>query len=210
LGTSKLEFIQINCGKRIAAMAIMESNVHGKIALIQEPYTSIRGCAMLHKRDYYSSSTPAGSATTGMAVASTTGSPPALSAPWTSIRPRAAIYAPGRSDVLPVYRFTSRDVATVAIQLGKEALFILSVYLDITKRVRSPELISLLDWCRSQGTPLIIGMDCNSHSYLYSDMKNNRGIELENMVSENGLEIHNSGLVPTFAGAGPNGTLNKN
>jgi hypothetical protein len=70
-------------------------------------------------------------------------------------------------------------------------LFISSVYLDITKRVRSPELISLLEWCRSRGTPLIIGMDCNSHSYLYSDMENNRGIELESVVSKYGLEIHN-------------------
>jgi hypothetical protein len=107
-----------------------------------------------------------------------------------------------------VYRFTSRDVATVAIQLGNKALFISSVYLDITKIVRSPELISLLDWCRSQSTPLVIGMDCNSHSYLYSDMENNRGIERENVVSEYRLEIHNSCLVPTFAGAGPNGTVN--
>jgi hypothetical protein len=87
-------------------------------------------------------------------------------------------------------------------------LFISSVYLDITKRVRSPELISLLEWCRSRGTPLIIGMYCNSHSYLYSDMENNRGIELESVVSKYGLEIHNCGLVPTFAGAGPNGTVN--
>jgi hypothetical protein len=31
---------------------------------------------------------------------------------------------------------------------------------------------------------------------------------LENVVSEYGLEIHNCGLVPTFAGAGPNGTVN--
>jgi hypothetical protein len=163
---------------------------------------------MLHKRDYYSSLTSADTPTTGSAVVVTTGSPPAQSAPWTSTRPRSAIYAPGRSDVLPVYRFTSRDVATVAIQLGSSALFISSVYLDITKRVRSPELISLLDWCRSQGTPLIIGMDSNSHSYLYSDIENSRGIDLENLVSEYGLEIHICGLVPTFAGAGPNGTVN--
>jgi hypothetical protein len=72
---SRMDFIQINCGKRIAAMTLMESNVRGKIALIQEPYTSIWGCALLHKRDYYSSSTPAGSPTTGLAVVSTTGSP---------------------------------------------------------------------------------------------------------------------------------------
>jgi hypothetical protein len=39
-------------------------------------------------------------------------------------------------------------------------------------------------------------------------MENNRGIDLENVVSEYGLETHNCGLVPTFAEAGPNGTFN--
>jgi hypothetical protein len=34
------------------------------------------------------------------------------------------IYAPGRSDIPPVYRFMTRDIATVATQLG----FIASIY----------------------------------------------------------------------------------
>jgi hypothetical protein len=52
-----------------------------------------------------------------------------------------SIDSSGRSDVLPVYRFMTRDIATVAVQLG----FILSVDIDITKSVRSPELIALLE-----------------------------------------------------------------
>jgi hypothetical protein len=43
------------------------------------------------------------------------------------------IYAPGRSDIPPVYRFMTRDIATVATQLG----FIASIYMDITKSVQS-------------------------------------------------------------------------
>jgi hypothetical protein len=110
------DFIQINCGKRISAMALLETNVKNKIALIQEPYTSINGCTLIHKRDFFSSGTAPQGAT----------DPNIL---WTSLRPRAAIYAPGRSDVLPVYRFMTRDVATVAVGLG----FVSSVYMDITK-----------------------------------------------------------------------------
>jgi hypothetical protein len=64
-----------------------------------------------------------------------TGTGPASSMSWTSVRPRAAIYAPGRTDVLPVYRFTSRAIATVAMQIGQNALFVSSIYMDITKKL---------------------------------------------------------------------------
>jgi hypothetical protein len=107
---TSVDFIQINTVKRISAMSILESNVKGKIALIQEPYTIVFGIAMLHKRDYNSelSMSPDGQAPSVTAPGS----------PSTTSRPHAAIYAPGRSDVLPVYRFTSRGLATVAIRLG--------------------------------------------------------------------------------------------
>jgi hypothetical protein len=44
--------------------------------------------------------------------------------------------------------------------------------------------------------------DSNSHSYLFSDF------EIESLVAENGLEVHNRGITPTFAGAGLNNTVN--
>jgi hypothetical protein len=120
-------------------MTLLETNTKNKIALIQEPYTSINGCTLLHKRDFFCSSTnPPGTMPAG--------SVPAPSARWTSLRPRATIYAVGRSDVLPVYRFMTRDIATAAVQLG----FVSSVYMDITKSMRSAELIALLDFCRQE------------------------------------------------------------
>jgi hypothetical protein len=117
-------------------MALIETNfLQKKIALIQEPYTSINGCTMLHKRDCYSSGTaPPGSAASGTAGSATTGSTPAPCTQWTSLRPRAAIYAPGRTEILPVYRFMSRDIATVAMQIGPNALFVSSIYMDITNK----------------------------------------------------------------------------
>jgi hypothetical protein len=148
LMVSKIQFIQINWGKRIAAMSLLEWNVKNKIALIQEPYTNIGGCTMIHKRDFFSSGVaPPGSAALGTAGTATTGSIPAPGTPWTSLRPRATIYAPGQTDVLPVYRFMSRDIATVAMQIGPNAMFISSIYMDITKKVRSSESTALLDFC---------------------------------------------------------------
>jgi hypothetical protein len=176
-------------------MALLETNVKNKIALIQEPYTSINGCTLIHKRDFFSSGTAPPSPTPGGAAPTTS---------WTSLRPRAAIYAPGRSDVLPVYRFMTRDIATVAAPLG----FISSIYMDITKTVRSKELLALLDFCRQENKTLIMAIDSNSHSYLFSDCENNRGLEIESLVAEYGLEVHNRGITPTFAGAGLNNTVN--
>jgi hypothetical protein len=109
--TVGVDFIQIHCGKIISATTLLETYTKNKNALIQEPYANINGCTLLHKRNFFcSSTTPPGTIPTGIV--------PAPSAKWTSLRPRAAIYAPGRSDVLPVYRFMTRDIATVAVQLG--------------------------------------------------------------------------------------------
>jgi hypothetical protein len=98
----------------------------------------------------------------------------------------------------------TRDIATVAVQLG----FISSIYMDITKSVRSKELLALLDFCRQEDKTLIMAIDSNSHSYLFSDCENNRGLEIESLVAEYGLEVHNRGMSPTFAGAGLNNTVN--
>jgi hypothetical protein len=190
-----LDFLQINCGKRISAMALLETNVKNRIALIQEPYTSINGCTLIHKRDFFSSGSAPPSPTPGGAAPTTS---------WTSLRPCAAIYAPGRSDVLPVYRFMTRNIATVAVPLG----FISSIYMDITKNMRSKELLALLDFCRQENKTLIMAIDSNSHSYLFSYCENNRRLEIESLVAEYGLEVHNRGITPTFAGAGLNNTVN--
>jgi hypothetical protein len=98
----------------------------------------------------------------------------------------------------------THDIVTVAIPLG----FISSIYTDITKNVRSRELIALLDFCRLEQKTLIMAIDCNSHSYLFSDCENNRGLEIESLVAEYGLEVHNRGITPTFTGACPNNTVN--
>jgi hypothetical protein len=98
----------------------------------------------------------------------------------------------------------TRDIATVATQLG----FIASIYMDITKSVRSKELLALLDFCRQEKKTLIMTIDSNSHSYLFSDCKNNRRLEIESLVAKYSLEVHNRGITPTFAGAGLNNRVN--
>jgi hypothetical protein len=74
--------------------------------------------------------------------------------------------------------------------------------------VRSPELIALLDFCREEQKTLLMAIDCNAHSYLFSDCENNCGLEMDGLIAEYGLEVHNRGITPTFTWAGPNSTVN--
>jgi hypothetical protein len=53
-----------------------------------------------------------------------------------------------------------------------------------------------------------LSINCDTHSYLFSDCKNNCGLEIDGLIAEYGLEVHNRGITPTFAGAGPNNTVN--
>jgi hypothetical protein len=69
-------------------------------------------------------------------------------------------------------------------------------------------LIALLDFCREEQKTLLMAIDCNAHSYLFSDCENNRGLEIDGLIAEYGLEVHNRGITPTFTGAGPNSTVN--
>jgi hypothetical protein len=48
----------------------------------------------------------------------------------------------------------------------------------------------------------------NAHSSLLSDCENNHGLETDGIIAEYGLEVHNRAISTTFAGAGPNNTVN--
>jgi hypothetical protein len=63
--------------------------------------------------------------------------------------------------------------------------------MNITKSVRSPELIALLDFCRQKQKTLLIAIDCNAHYYLFSDCENNCGLEIDGLIAEYGLEVYN-------------------
>jgi hypothetical protein len=69
-----------------------------------------------------------------------------VEAVWTIVHAASFIGIDDSDVAYKVYRFMTRDIATVAVQLG----FVSSVYMDITKSVRSAELIALLDFCRHE------------------------------------------------------------
>jgi hypothetical protein len=67
--------------------------------------------------------------------------------------------------------------------------------------------MALQDFCKQENRALLMAIDSNTHSYLFSDCENNRGLEIDGIIAEYGLEVHNRGITPTFAGAGLNNTV---
>lgn len=109
--------------------------------------------------------------------------------------PRAALCI--RSDLYPweVPAFTDRDMCTSMVKINGINVYICSVYLDITiEEVIKPQMKALI-----LGTPLIIGLDSNSHSPMWGCMDSNpRGKDLASYFFTNNITVCNVGSVPTF------------
>jgi hypothetical protein len=110
--------------------------------------------------------------------------------------------------VLPVPLFSSDDCTVAALTCAGCTIWVCLVYLDIKKPVKG-SWVKVLDAARKASMPVLLGIDSNSHSYLYGDRENRRGLEMEDIIVSYGLKVHNRGNMPTFTGAGQNGTINQ-
>ena len=115
---------------------------------------------------------------------------------------RAALYFSNEIKYLALPSYMTRDLAVANIDAGYgRGVIVASLYMDINDPVRSPHLIKLLDMCRDSGQALLIGADTNAHSTMWSEIddNNSRGDELEEILMEYDLHVHNCQLEkPTF------------
>ena len=80
---------------------------------------------------------------------------------------------------------------------GKNTL-IISLYLDIKFTATPDFFLNALKYAQHRGYSVLIGCDTNSHSTLWGKETNKRGEDLEDIITEFGLDIHNRGLTPTY------------
>ena len=111
---------------------------------------------------------------------------------------RAAIICPKHFSILALHQLTSRDYSVVLLKIGELSQYLCSAYLDITLDCVSKELVEICNFFHKNKSKAILGMDSNSHSYMWGNSSNNRGIELEVFIAENNLTILNKGYEPTF------------
>ena len=114
-------------------------------------------------------------------------------------KPRAALRVDRKLHPWDVTEFTDEDMCTVAIKVEGKVTYVCSLYLDILFDVKKPLLVNLIDACKTRRIPLVIGMDSNSHSPLWGcEEANQRGRDLEDLITSKNLIVTNVGSTPTF------------
>ena len=83
------------------------------------------------------------------------------------------------------------------IKLDGKSTVIISLYMDIKTSVQA--LISpVLEYCQKHGYGLLIVTDTNAHHLDWGLSTNDRGRELEAIIDNYNLVIHNRGRLPTY------------
>ena len=116
---------------------------------------------------------------------------------------RAGIYisAAKSFSFLPLAEFTGRDVSAGLLESGElsKPIIIASVYMD-GLIASIPELfLNLIEYCKRERIPLLVGSDTNAWSSFWSSPEDNkRGEMVEEVVINEGLAVLNSGSECTF------------
>jgi hypothetical protein len=163
INVNTVDFIQENVGKRIAATHNLDTTCSKNVvALVQEPYMRKNGKAGVAKPAEFLS------------------------------KGGAAIYAPVMEgiQILPMPLVSSDDCTVAALTCSGCTIWVCSVYLDIKKPVKG-SWVKVLDAARKASMPVLLGIDLNSHSFLYGDRENRRGLEMEDIIVSYDLEVHN-------------------
>ena len=117
--------------------------------------------------------------------------------------PRAAILI--KSVITSVYleHLSSPDCTVVLLKLDNPILLI-SGYMDSKLPLVQPWLTRALAYAAQNNLPVIGCFDSNAHSSLFGPFTDRRGSDLEQLLADEGLILHNDGKDPTYE------TLRKN
>ena len=113
--------------------------------------------------------------------------------------PRAALFIPNYIQSVSLGHLIRPDCAVAQLKWNSRNILLASVYLDGEDDVVQPWLTELVEYGLDRNMSVVIGMDSNCHSSLYSDaMTDERGNDLEDFIFRHDLDIANIGYVPTF------------
>ena len=70
--------------------------------------------------------------------------------------------------------------------------------MDITKPVEQDFINNILTFAENKNIQLIIWIDTNCHSKLFGESTNKRGLDVEELIIQSGLDVENLGTEPTY------------
>ena len=113
--------------------------------------------------------------------------------------PRAALFIPTFLQAVSLGHLNNPDCAVAELKWNSLAILIASVYLDEDDDLPPTWLDDLIEYGDARSMAVIIGMDSNAHSSLYSQaVTDERGSNLEDFILTYGFDIANRGHIPTF------------
>ena len=113
---------------------------------------------------------------------------------------RAQIVAHSSMPVMYCHELSSSDYTVVIYENEGVKILLASIYLDITYRtVNSPSFTKICDFLTDVKMQGILGLDSNAHSVLWgSNKSNDRGEQMEEIISQYSLRVLNVGSKPTW------------
>ena len=123
---------------------------------------------------------------------------------FASSHARAAIYLSPDLSGIQNSALSSQDISSVLLAASPRPILLSSVYCDINQDFQVLE--KLFQYCNTHSIPSLIGTDSNSWSTLWGFQDNNRGEELELLLFEHNIDLHNHHQpIPTYEQKTPNG-----
>ena len=127
--------------------------------------------------------------------------------------PRAAIYASKmlKENSLPHKELSDRDTYTISLPdptNNKKRIFLCSVYMPYEQAIKTGKFVEIIKKTNQSQQGLIICSDTNAQSTRWGNKRTNkRGIELEDILDEHNLTIHNNLQCPTWTAQGKSSTI---
>ena len=113
--------------------------------------------------------------------------------------PRAALFIPNYIQSVSLGHLNQPDCAVAQLSWNSMNILLASVYLDGEDSVVQTWLTSLVEYGSDRNMSVVVCMDSNCHSSLYSEaVTDERGNDLEDFIFSHDLDIANIGHVPTF------------
>ena len=81
-----------------------------------------------------------------------------------------------------VFELKHRDLTAGLITLKGKKTEIICAYLDITQDPVPEHLIKAINYCKQKRFSILVGMDSNAHSDIWSHSNNRRGNELVDYI----------------------------
>ena len=176
--TMEFPCVQVNLNKASAATSVLSELLkqNDYIAFLSEPYTAFgKVCSMPKGYEVFHASP-------GLGIV------------------RAALVLPKVLSPIFLEHLSTPDCAVGMVRHDERNILLVSVYLDANIPVFDQEFLEVvLTYCDDHDCGIVMSMDSNAHSDLYSDVESDeRGEQLEEFIFRHSFHVVNEGRVPTF------------